>query len=198
MKPFSKLVVARVNRDRRLVTNVGKAGMQALVRTLVAMSFLATVGGRYSTPSRAPCAFAALDIAPFSRCRTQILTHSHGTAHARAGRVPSMMLRGGSDGDGWRLSGARFSESFHAEQARAGWLRGGLAAPALMSRVGALRGAGARRGGGGGAGALEQGDEGAASVRKVPRALTPEEIKLAQQFISPELAANVCFQTHSV
>ena len=95
-----------------------------VVRVLVTMSFLAAVGGRYSTPSRAPCAFAA----PFSRCVAQAISHPRGRrrrepdgwtrtsrdllesaqssdvsvegrAHPRAGRVPRMMLPGE---DGWR------------------------------------------------------------------------------------------------
>ena len=159
-----------------------------VMRLLVTMSFLATVGGRYSTPSRASCAFAALEVVPFSRCVAQAISHCQGTAHPRAGRVPRMML---PDEDGWRWNGARFSENVHAEQVRVGWLRGGGAATTIMSG----RGSGKRRAGGGAAGALDREEvEGANSMqreRKEPRGLTPEQIQIARQFITPEIVANV-------
>ena len=157
------------------------------VRLLATMSIVATVGGRYSNPSRAPCAFSAFEIVPFSRCVARAISRSQGTAHPRAGRVPRMML---PDEDGWLLNGARFSENVRAEQVRVGWLRGGGAATTIMSG----RGSGKRRAGGA-AGALDREEvEGADSVqreRKEPRGLTPEQIQLARQFITPEIVANV-------
>jgi hypothetical protein len=152
--------------------------MTTLLRVLVTMSFLAAVGGRIPAAKRPCSAFAHLGSASHTYFGGGS-PHDAFEVHSCEPRRTPWRCVGAPD---MRLGDRRGRLAVFTPSPRFAWpwAEAGSFAPVLRGSAAgwALRGGGS-----------EGSTQGSQRQRKPPRPLSPEEIAIAQSFISPEMAA---------